>query len=86
MTQIAVKLPDGLVRRMDLLVGGGAFASRSALVRRGIELALRLADQERIDRAYEEGYSRAPETDQEIEEARRLAELSIEEEPWERWW
>lgn len=84
--QIAVKLPELLVERVDSLVADGTFASRSQLVRRGIELALVSAHRDKIDRAFEEGYKRHPETEQDLADARRLAVESIEEEPWERWW
>ena len=81
-----VKLPDEIVARIDDLVAKGAFPSRSAAVRRGLE-ALVAAHQSRvIDRAYEDAYRRLPETDSELKQAARLAIESIEDEPWERWW
>ena len=84
--QIAVKLPDDLIAQIDELVADGAVASRSAAVRRGLEAIIRAHRNAAIDRAYEEGYARTPQTDAEIEEARRLGIASINEEPWEKWW
>jgi len=82
--QIAVTLPDELVRELDRLVDGGAFASRSQAVRSGLEALV--AGRAAVDRRYEEAMTRFPETDEEIAEATRLAVESIDEEPWERWW
>lgn len=86
MTQIAVKLPDALVRELDSLVARGRFPNRSSAVRHAIEVIA--ADERRtaIERAYADGYRRVPESDGELAEAKRLAEGAIEDEPWERWW
>lgn len=86
MTTLAVRLPDHLVERVDRLVAAGTVASRSELVRRGIELALAACGREAVARSYEDGYARFPETDQELADARRLANAAIDEEPWESWW
>ncbi len=85
-TQIAVKLPDEIVARIDELVAQGAFPSRSAVVRRGLEAVVNAHQNRAIDRAYQEAYGRFPETDTELREAARLAIESIDEEPWEKWW
>jgi Arc/MetJ-type ribon-helix-helix transcriptional regulator len=84
--QIAVKLPDEIVARIDELVAQGAFPSRSAVVRRGLEAIVAAHKGRAIDRAYEEAYRRFPETDAELREAARLAIESIDEEPWAKWW
>lgn len=85
-TQIAVKLSDDLVAKLDELIAEGTFASRSAAVRQGLLAVLAAHRRTAIDRAYEEGYGQAPETDEEIAEATRLAVDAIREEPWEKWW
>lgn len=85
-TQIAVKLPDDVLARVDQLVSEGLFPSRSAAVRRGLEAILQARASQVIDRAYEEGYGKFPETDEEMREATRLAIESINEEPWQKWW
>ncbi|HZT67191.1 MAG TPA: ribbon-helix-helix domain-containing protein [Acidimicrobiales bacterium] len=86
MTQIAAKLPDDLVRRVDQLVADGLLPSRSWAVRRGLEMVVADTRASAIDRAFREAYSRVPETGAELEEARQLALRSIQQEPWERWW
>ncbi len=85
-TQIAVKLSDEIVARIDELVARGAFPSRSAAIRRGLEVVVAAHERRSIDRLYEEAYRRFPESDAELREAARLAIESIDEEPWEKWW
>jgi len=86
MTQIAVKLPDGLVRELDELVAQGLFASRSSAVRRAVEIIVAGQRRDAIEEAYAIGYRRAPESESELAEAKRLAAQAIDEEPWEKWW
>jgi Arc/MetJ-type ribon-helix-helix transcriptional regulator len=84
-TQVAIKLPDELVSRLDHLVGEGRFASRSEAVRDGIRRVVRDAERARIDEAFVAGFARHPDDDA-LGEAERLAVEAIEDEPWERWW
>lgn len=84
--QIAVKLPDDLVQALDELVAAGAFESRSSAVRQGVAAVVAAQRRQEIDRAYEAGYARGPETEEELREAARLAVESINDEPWDRWW
>lgn len=86
MTQIAVKLPDALVRELDDLVAQGVFPNRSLGVRRAIEAIVASQRREAVDRAFAQGYERRPESDAELAEARRLAEHAIHDEPWDTWW
>lgn len=86
MTQIAVKLPDELVRELDALVAQGLFPSRSSAVRRAVEAVVAEQRRAALERAYADGYRQVPESESELAEARRLATQAIEEEPWEKWW
>ncbi len=86
MTQIAVKLPDALVRELDELVAQGVFPSRSSAVRRAVESIVAGQRRNALERAYVEGYRNVPESDSELAEARRLATQAIDDEPWEKWW
>jgi Arc/MetJ-type ribon-helix-helix transcriptional regulator len=86
MTQIAVKLPDALVRQLDELVAQGVFPNRSSAVRSAVEAIVAGQRRGALGRAYAEGYGRSPESERELAEARRLAEQAIDDEPWERWW
>ncbi len=86
MTQIAVKLPDGLVRELDELVGQGLFSSRSSAVRRAVEIIVSGHRRDALEEAYANGYRQVPESESELAEARRLATRAIDDEPWEKWW
>jgi Arc/MetJ-type ribon-helix-helix transcriptional regulator len=81
-TQIAVRLPDELVARLDTLVAGGSYESRAAAVRAGIEALMALERRRTIDRALVSGYERFPPT--QVEDVAALASLrdAIAEEPW----
>jgi len=86
MTQIAVKLPDGLLRELDALVAQGHFASRSSAVRRAVEIVVSGQRRDALDDAYAKGYREVPESENELAEAKRLATQAIDDEPWEKWW
>jgi Arc/MetJ-type ribon-helix-helix transcriptional regulator len=80
--QLVTRIPDGLAAEVDSLVEEGVVASRSEAVRLGLE---RLVDRERrrrIGQAIVDGYTRQPQTEDELlwtdEDTRRM----IEEEPW----
>jgi len=80
--QVAVRLPVDLLAAVDRLVAAGAYPSRAAVVRAGLET---IADAERrrtVDDAVVDGYTRLPPT--QFEDAAALASLrdAIAEEPW----
>ena len=80
------QLPDALLAAVDRLVASDRFASRSEIVRAGLQ---RLVDDDAaqtIDRAFAAGFSRHPDSDEDIRRTTRLAIESIEDEPWEKWW
>lgn len=84
--QIAVKLPDGLASRLDVLVQDGSFDSRSQALRAGLEAILASREREVLARHYRDAIARCPETSEEIADATRLAVEAIHDEPWEPWW
>lgn len=82
MTQIAIRLPEDTVVALAELMASGEFETRADAVRTAITT---LADQRRRDavgRAIADGYRRHPQTDEEVEAARRAAVASIQDEPW----
>ena len=84
--QIAVKLPDELLEAVDRLVASNRFASRSEVVRAGLQRIVADDAAQTIDRAFSEGFTRHPDSDEDMRRATRLAVESIEDEPWEKWW
>lgn len=80
--QVAVRLPAPLLASLDDLVESGAYESRAAVVRAGIEAIAELERERRIDRAIVEGYTRTPSTDAEGRAALASLRDAILEEPW----
>jgi Arc/MetJ-type ribon-helix-helix transcriptional regulator len=75
-------MPDDRVAELDALVASGAFATRAEVVREAVTRLLKTLEEEAIDRAIVEGYTRIPQTDEEREWAEWSARRSIEAEPW----
>ena len=80
--QIAVRLPETLLSDLDELVTSGAYESRAAAVRAGIETVARIERQRRTDRAVVDGYERTPPTAREDSAASASLREAILEEPW----
>lgn len=79
-------MPDALAEEVDRVVAGGAFGTRSELVRTAVEVLLRSHARGVADEQYRLAYAQHPDTDEELADAARLAGESINEEPWVRWW
>ena len=80
--QVAVRLPAPLLARLDDLVSSGAYESRAAVVRAGIEAVVQAERQRRVDRAIVDGYTRLPPTEAEDHAALVSLREAILEEPW----
>lgn len=75
-------MPAPLLARLDDLVESGAYESRAAVVRAGIEAIAQLEQQRRIDRAIVDGYERLPPTEAEDHAAVASLIEAILDEPW----
>lgn len=84
--QIAVRMSDEDLAEMDCLVGSGRFGSRAELVRAALQILLRAEHQREADEATISGYTKYPQTEEEIAQGYRNLVASINEEPWEKWW
>lgn len=84
--QIKVNLPDAILKELDQLVAFGAFGSRSDAVRAGVALVLAGERERAIDRAFAEGFDRAPDRCGDLAAARRRAVETVNAEIWEPWW
>ncbi|MEX2586992.1 MAG: ribbon-helix-helix domain-containing protein [Actinomycetota bacterium] len=80
--QIAVRLPSSTLRQLDELVRSGSFASRAEGVRTAVDRLVEQWRQEQIDAAIVAGYTRHPQTNDEVAAAEITAIRSIAEEPW----
>jgi predicted transcriptional regulator len=78
---ITVRMSDDRVSAIDELVASGR-ASRAAVIVEAIDRLVLDLERERIDRAIVEGYTRIPQTAEELEWADWSTEESIREEPW----
>jgi Arc/MetJ-type ribon-helix-helix transcriptional regulator len=82
--QIAVRIPEPLLSDLDALVKTGAYESRAAAVRAGIEAIMKLEHQRQTDRAVVDGYTRQPPTETEDHAALASLREAILDEPWWR--
>jgi metal-responsive CopG/Arc/MetJ family transcriptional regulator len=85
-TQLAIRLPDDLLRDLDWVIVRLNYDSRAEAMR---DALVKLIDQERrrqIGEQIAEGYRRMPQTEEEIAGADQAMIDSINEEPWEKWW
>jgi Arc/MetJ-type ribon-helix-helix transcriptional regulator len=80
--QIAVRLPDDVLARLDGLVADGAYENRAAAVRAGIEALMERERRQATDRAVVAGYRRMPPTQAEEQAALASLREAIAEEPW----
>lgn len=80
--QIAVRLPKELLAKLDELVRSGAYESRAAAVRAGVEAIALLEQRRAVDRSIIEGYVRTPPTPPEEGAALESLREAIAEEPW----
>ena len=79
---VSVRMPDDRLTAIDELVSSGSHASRAALNVDAIDRLIAELVSAAIDRAIVEGYTRIPETAEELEWAEWSTEESIREEPW----
>lgn len=71
-----------LLSDLDELVASGAYESRAAAVRAGIEAIMRLELQRRTDRAVVDGYTRHPPSQTETSAALASLREAILDETW----
>ncbi len=82
MAQVVARLGDELIADLDGLVAEGFVASRSEAVRMGLERLLEERRRSRIGDEIVSGYTRHPETEEELAQAEQATRALIEEEPW----
>ncbi len=77
-----MRLSESLLSDLDALVSKGAYQSRAAAIRAGIEAILHAERQRRIDREIVEGYTLHPPIEAEEHAAFASMRDAIAEEPW----
>lgn len=81
-TQIATRLPEDDVARLDALVSEGRYASRADAVRAAVATFLEVERRRRVGEAIVEGYRRTPQSDAEVAQAEANLLRLVREEPW----
>jgi Arc/MetJ-type ribon-helix-helix transcriptional regulator len=84
-TQVAVRIEQQLLERLDWLVVRCSFDNRAEAIRAAIE---KLAKQERereIDEQIVEAYTRMPQTEEELEWSRHNDWSNLPDEDWSDW-
>jgi len=79
---ITVRMPEDRVGRIDALVGEEPYPSRASFIIAAIDRLVTELEELAIDRSIVEGYTRMPQTTEELQWAEAAARRSIEEEPW----
>jgi Arc/MetJ-type ribon-helix-helix transcriptional regulator len=79
---ITLRMPDDRVARIDELVRAESYESRASFIVEAINRLVDEIEQREIDRQIVEGYTRIPQTDEELRWAEASALESIREEPW----
>jgi Arc/MetJ-type ribon-helix-helix transcriptional regulator len=82
MTQFVTRLDDDLAAAVDELVADGVVPSRSEAVRRGLAELVDRKRREKIGQAIVDGYTRMPQTDEEMAWAEASAKEMFEQESW----
>jgi Arc/MetJ-type ribon-helix-helix transcriptional regulator len=82
MAQLVTRLDDKLVAAVDELVDSGVVGNRSEAMRMGLERLVEEHRRLRIGAEIVAGYTRYPETDEELAQAEQATRALIEEEPW----
>jgi metal-responsive CopG/Arc/MetJ family transcriptional regulator len=80
--KIAISLPGELIRKVER-IRKATGETRSAFIRRAIELALDELEQRALIARYQEGYEKHPETAAEIAAAEAAAVELLSGKPWE---
>ena len=65
-TQIPIRIPDEDAKRIDEIVATGRYASRSEVLRQGLELILREEREREIVESYRRAFAAEPEEESEI--------------------
>lgn len=80
--QLVTRIPDSVAEAVDGLVRAGVFASRSDVVRAGLEAVVERERRDAIGRAIVEGYRRVPQDADDLAWADAATSAMIAEEPW----
>ncbi len=75
-------MPDDRVSAIDELIASGSYRSRAAMIIDAIDRLVGDLERDSIDRAIVDGYTRIPQTADELRWAEESGRRSIADEPW----
>ena len=83
-TQLALRLPDGLLADLDWLVGRCSYSNRTEAMRSALEAAIKVERSRAIDEQYVAAYSDSPQTEDELADLphQSYANLDDADEDW----
>ena len=79
---ITLRMPEERVARIDALVAVEPYPSRASFIVAAIDRLVAELEEREVDRSIVDGYTRLPQTDEELRWADAAALDSIREEPW----
>jgi len=79
---VTLRLPEERVTRIDELVQAESYDSRASFIVEAINRLVSELEGRAIDRSIVEGYTRVPQTTEDVRWAEEAARRSISEEPW----
>jgi len=79
---VTLRLPEERVTRIDELVQAESYDSRASFIVEAINRLVSELEERAIDRSIVEGYTRVPQTTEDVRWAEEAARRSISEEPW----
>jgi putative addiction module CopG family antidote len=80
--QFVTRVPDDIAKAIDGLVDAGVYASRSEVVRAGLEAVVERDRRAAIGRAIVDGYRRVPQDGDDLAWSDAATAAMIAEEPW----
>lgn len=80
--QLVTRVPDAVAEAVDSLVHDGVFASRSDVVRAGLEAVVERERRDAVGRAIVDGYRRVPEDDDDVGWSDAATAAMIADEHW----
>jgi len=80
--QLVTRIPDGVAAAVDDLVREGRFASRSEVVRAGLDAVIERERRRAVGRAIVDGYRRVPQDGEDLDWPDAATAAMIAEEPW----
>ena len=84
-TQVAVRLENALIDDLDWLIGRRDYENRADAIRAAIAHVVRVEREREIDERIIDGYTRIPQTEQELEWSAGRGTPGLSDDDWGDW-